>query len=70
MYLTTAVQREGADMLVQDIRFVQQLLDHLESVEDLDQPGVVIVEGAAVVKQLKRSQRLVRSWCAAPCCHV
>src|SRR6516162_1480213 len=35
---------EGADMLVENIRVAQDSLDALDSIENLDQPGIVLMK--------------------------
>jgi len=36
---------EGTDMLIKYVRLVQDLLDALDSVKNLNEPGVVLMEG-------------------------
>src|SRR6476661_2659359 len=37
--------REGANMLGEDLRIIQQLLQALDTVEDLNEPGLMVVKG-------------------------
>src|SRR6516165_5233206 len=56
---------EGADMRVENIRVAQDLLDTLDSIENLDQPGIVLMKGTrydARLQPAELDQFLIGPW--------
>ena len=60
---------EGTDMLIKDVRLIQDLLDALDSVKNLNEPGVVLVEGTqddATLQGTKLEPFPIGFWGSAP----